>query len=128
MDDDAYVYVPDALGRMRRRRLRYLNGDGYVVTWRRGRKELEHRVVAEEKLGRHLAPGEHVHHLNRDRTDNRPENLEVLSHDDHSRQHNGSCGESCGCAKHSPYVRDEVHRALQSERMRAYWRRRRGEQ
>lgn len=45
---------------------------------------LEHLLVAEKMLGRALKPDEEVHHKNRDRADNRPENLEVFS--DH-REH-----------------------------------------
>lgn len=47
----------------------------------------EHKLVAEQMLGRHLMSGEVVHHKNRDRADNQPENLVVLMNGDHVRLH-----------------------------------------
>ena len=56
-------------------------GEGYVqIRIGRGRnakRVLEHRLVMERKLGRKLRPGETVHHINHDRSDNREENLRL---------------------------------------------------
>ncbi len=45
----------------------------------------EHRLVAESKLGRRLERGEIPHHINGVKTDNRPENLEVMKSAAHHR-------------------------------------------
>lgn len=59
-----------------------------------------HRVVAERLLGRPLAPGEIVHHEDRNKLNNEPENLFVFpSQAEHARHHSrGHCGlETCDC-------------------------------
>jgi hypothetical protein len=57
---------------------------GYVLIKRAGHPRAdcrgyvyEHILVAEQKLGRPILPTEQVHHKNHNRSDNRPENLEV---------------------------------------------------
>jgi len=54
---------------------------------RSGKWPYEHRIVVERTLGRKLGPREHVHHINGDTLDNRPENLQVLSPEAHRSHH-----------------------------------------
>lgn len=46
-----------------------------------------HRVVAEQKIGRALLPGEVVHHKDGDKWNNNPDNLEVMTQSEHARIH-----------------------------------------
>jgi hypothetical protein len=45
----------------------------------------EHRIIAEEKIGRKLNPKEQVHHIDEDKTNNHPDNLEVIKTFRHHR-------------------------------------------
>jgi hypothetical protein len=78
---------------------RTVASSGYVLVKRIGHPMAdtrgyvyEHRLVASEILGRPLKRIEQVHHRNGDKTDNRPENLEVMpntaSHRLHHRKKN----------------------------------------
>lgn len=70
--------------KLREARLNTGEGKSYEKTFGRH----THRIVAEEKLGRPLKKGEIVHHIDENRRNNHPDNLEILSSQaDHARIH-----------------------------------------
>jgi hypothetical protein len=78
---------------------RQIKADPGGAGWR-----FEHRAIVERKIGRRLDRNEHVHHKNGDTLDNRIENLELLTHSEHSRRHSAlyrwakkfDCCQECG--------------------------------
>lgn len=80
---------------------RIIDKDGYALLWVKdhpygrsfhkgeygGKYVLEHRLVMECKLCRYLHPKEVVHHVNKDKQDNRIENLGLFSKNSEHLRH-----------------------------------------
>lgn len=91
----------------------------------------EHRLVMSELLGRMLDETEHVHHRNENRSDNRPENLVILSPSEHAHRHQEQykeqrgwsrhylCCTVCGTTERKHYAKGKCHRCDMRERMAA---------
>jgi hypothetical protein len=72
-----------------------LNFQGYLTVYEpthpyggRNGRILEHRLVVERALGRHLMTNEHVDHIDQDKTNNDLSNLQVMSPTAHSQKTN----------------------------------------
>lgn len=66
---------------------------GYALVWKPDHPKavngrvFEHRLVMEQVLGRFLKDDEYVHHLDENKINNAPENLQVVSNPEHGRIH-----------------------------------------
>lgn len=60
---------------------------GYIRINIEGKRVHQHKYVMEQFIGRKLKPDECVHHINKITTDNRIENLQLMTMSEHSKFH-----------------------------------------
>ncbi len=87
--------TPEVKEKLRNYRL----GTGAGKTYTKTYGKHTHRIIAEQKLGRPLLPGEIVHHMDENKRNNHPDNLQVFANQaEHARWH-AICGKSNNACK-----------------------------
>lgn len=92
----------------------WINSDGYRVVCKNGKDIFEHRLVMETILGRPLTKDEIVHHINGNRAQNHPENLQLMKRNRHTSLHN--TGKSRKGQKREP-LSEETKRKISIAKM-----------
>lgn len=75
--------TPEVRAKLRQAHL----GKGAGVFYEKTHGRHTHRIVAEEKIGRPLKPGEVVHHIDGNHRNNDPDNLAVMAQSEHIALH-----------------------------------------
>ncbi|MCR4435624.1 MAG: HNH endonuclease signature motif containing protein [Clostridiales bacterium] len=78
---------PGGVIEARLRRSLMLRDKGKGVTYRKLLGRHEHRIMAEEFFGIELTSNDIVHHINGNKRDNSPLNLQILSRSEHAKLH-----------------------------------------
>ena len=84
--------------------------NGYTQVFFEGEWQWLHRVVAKEKMGSDIFEGFEVHHIDGDKQNNHPDNLRVLSKEEHQALHEGQ--------KESKSITDQDIRSYISDRIK----------
>jgi hypothetical protein len=79
-----------------------------------GKKVDVHRLVAEQKLGRKLRPGEVVHHIDGNKLNNDPSNLQVMTARQHLRFHALQSGFGGGKVRITPQQETAIRNYLKA--------------
>lgn len=94
-----------------------IRNDGYCSTYMPthkmafGGRVLQHRLIMERFLGRELDSNEIVHHINEDRTDNRIENMTIMTRAEHALLH-GSLAKFNKKRREEKNEHDNVYRRI----------------
>ena len=100
-----------------------LQKNGYLTICIANKKYYIHRLIMEQYLGRKLSSNEQVHHINGNKQDNRIENLQLLSNNDHQKLHSHKIGLGKNRAGISPTNKtsDEVQKKIKKLRQNGYY-------